>query len=146
MELPDPLDQPDRITPDQEEAEDTDISDSEEESKTLAKRTRADEESESSDSDPGVRDPNLWVDYLDILPQTKRKLTKKEAKMKREEQWLNEDDNGGEEVKKVNESYKDIAKVNTSCGIAYTCTTSLGRKSLVPRSTNCAAISWTRTS
>ena len=119
MELPDPLDQPDRITPDQEEAEDTDISDSEEESKTLAKRTRADEESESSDSDPGVRDPNLWVDYLDILPQTKRKLTKKEAKMKREEQWLNEDDNGGEEVKKVNESYKNIAKVNTPCGIAY---------------------------
>ena len=84
MELPDPLDQPDRITPDQEEAEDTDISDSDEDdSKTLAKRTRADEESESSDSDPGVRDPNLWVDYLDILPQTKRKLTKKEAKMKR---------------------------------------------------------------
>ena len=37
MELPDPLDQPDRITPDQEEAEDTDISDSEEECKTLAK-------------------------------------------------------------------------------------------------------------
>ena len=52
MELPDPLDQPDRITPDQEEADDTDISDSEEDSKTLAKRTRADEESESSDGDP----------------------------------------------------------------------------------------------
>ena len=32
MELPDPLDQPDRITPDQEEAEDTDISDIEDDS------------------------------------------------------------------------------------------------------------------
>ena len=116
-ELPDPLDQPERIIPDQEVAEDTDISDSDEDdSKTLAKRTRADEESESYDSDPGVRDPNPWVDYSDILPQTMRKLTKKEAKMKREEQWLNED---SEEVKKMNETYKDISKVNTSCGIAY---------------------------
>ena len=119
-ELPDPLDLPERIIPDQEAAEDTDISESEDDdSKTLAKRTRADEESESSDSDPGVRDPNPWVDYSDILPQTMRKLTKKEAKMKREEQWLNEDGNGGEEVKKLNETYKDISKVNTSCGIAY---------------------------
>ena len=41
MELPDPLDQPDRITPDQEEAEDTDISDIEEEDcKTRAKANR----------------------------------------------------------------------------------------------------------
>ena len=145
MELPDPLDQPDRITPDQEEAEDTDISDSEEESKTLAKRTRADEESESSDSDPGVRDPNLWVDYLDILPQTKRKLTKKEAKMKREEQWLNEDDNTSEEVKKLNEAYtKTSPKLTPPVGLQK-CTTSLGRKLLVPSSMRCAAISWTRT-
>ena len=52
MELPGPLDQPDRITPDQEGAKDTDISESEDVSKTLAKRTRADEESESSDGDP----------------------------------------------------------------------------------------------
>ena len=119
MELPDPLDLPDTIIPDQEAAEDTDISDSEEDdSKTLAKRTRAEEESESSDSDPGVRDPNPWGDYSDILPQTMRKLTKKEAKMKREEQWLNEDDNASEEVKKVNKAIKDISKVNTSCGIA----------------------------
>ena len=63
-----------------------------------------------------MRDPNPWVDYSDILPQTQRKLTKKEAKMKREEQWLNED---SEEVKKMNETYKGIPKVNTSCGIAY---------------------------
>ena len=63
-----------------------------------------------------MRDPNPWVDYSDVLPQTKRKLTKKEAKMKREEQWLNEDDNASEEVKRANEAYKD--KVNTSCGIA----------------------------
>ena len=65
-----------------------------------------------------MRDPNPWVDYSDVLPQTKRKLTKKEAKMKREEQWLNEDDNASEEVKKVNKAIKDISKVNTSCGIA----------------------------
>ena len=58
------------------------------------------------------------MDYSDVLPQTKRKLTKKEAKMKREEQWLNEDDNASEEVKKVNKAIKDISKVNTSCGIA----------------------------
>ena len=146
-ELPDPLDLPERIIPDQEAAEDTDISESEDDdSKTQAKRTRADEESESSDSDPGVRDPNRWVDYLDTLPQTKRKLTKKEAKMKREEQWLNEDDNASEEVKKLNEAYtKTSPKLTPPVGL-HTCTTSLGRKSLVPRSTNCAAISWTRTS
>ena len=65
-----------------------------------------------------MRDPNPWVDCSDVLPQTKRKLTKKEAKMKREEQWLNEDDNASEEVKKVNKANKDISKVNTSCGIA----------------------------
>ena len=69
MELPDPLDLPDTIIPDQEAAEDTDISDSEEDdSKTLAKRTRAEEESESSDSDPGVRDPNPWVDCVTRAP------------------------------------------------------------------------------
>ena len=44
MELPGPLDQPDRITPDQEGAKDTDISESED----VSKRTRAEE---SSDSD-----------------------------------------------------------------------------------------------
>ena len=125
---------PESIVPDQDQGEEEgDISqESEEESddevdplanptpSKLAKNSRSNAaETDSSDSDSGVDDPIPLTKggLMQMLTEAAQK-TKKEARRKREEQWaMQDDDDDDDEGTKKDEKYKEIPKVEKSCGI-----------------------------